>query len=275
MHPSAMATENDVVVQTEEELLVAVENHVSFVIIDGYIPLSQSIELRHHLTMHGQGVISVSDHHRHFEIWDRSQLVIDGDITLTRAEGYEGLGGGIRVVNGTLMMKSGYIYNNEMIRGGGILITQGQVYMYGGTIKQNRADIGGGVYIGGWDAWDVIMFDFSSMLTMRGGEITNNVAAFTGGGLYSTIGIIYLEHGVIANNRASGSGGVFISDVSQYYISSEMRFEGNYPINRHDIESSFPLVEFLLTPTAFHIVALFAIIGIGVLWARVRKSGYE
>jgi len=268
-----MAMENGIVVQTEEELIAAIENYAESIVIDGYIHLSEAVEVRHHLTLHGQGTMTVSGHHRHFEMWGRSQLVIDGDIILTRAEGYEGLGGGIRNVGGTLIIKSGNIYNNEMERGGGVHITEGRLYIYGGTISQNSASIGGGVYIGGWDVFDVLLFNFRSALFMRGGEISNNVAAFTGGGLYSTIANIYLESGVIANNRASGSGGIFISSISQYYVSSEMQFENNYPVNRHDIElSGFRWYELLESPTIFHIIVAFIIIGIGIFLSKRKRN---
>jgi len=267
----ATSDERRVIVRTEDELIAAIDNKIEYIYIDGYIPLSETIVLNHaaNVTLRGQGTITVSGNYRHFARWRGYQLVIDGDIILTRAANYDGLGGGVRVAVGTLVLHQGHIYNNHMRRGGGIELESGRVYiMDGGTVSHNHAEIGGGVYVG--DTWGLFTGSLT-MLTVSGGQIVENVANFSGGGVHNATGILQLESGVIANNHASGHGGVYVSDFTRYDIGHAMRIYENYPINRFE-STGFPWQEFLHTLSVFHILVLLAIIVIGMLLTKIRNS---
>ena len=76
--PPAMAGGNEIVVRTEEELLAAIDNRATLIVIDGVIPLSQSIVIDNSLTLRGQGSLTVSDWHRHFEIETGGHCALDG-----------------------------------------------------------------------------------------------------------------------------------------------------------------------------------------------------
>lgn len=259
-YPTTMAATDGVVVSTEEELLAAIDGEAALIVIDGDIPLSQLVIIRHNLTMRGQGTLTVSDNHRHFAIRGNGHLVLDGDIILTRAPDYDGYGGAVIVFGGTFTFYSGEISGNRTRRGGGIYVESGSAHLNGGIIRQNHAELGGGVYIGRG----------INELTMRSGLIEENTAEFAGGGIFSYMCILNLQGGTIRNNHAAGHGGVYISTGTIYQIGHRMRIDGNTPINRHDA-SAISLYEQLQTPTVIHLLALAAIAGIGMFIAK-RKS---
>jgi len=262
----AMAGGNEVVVRTEEELLTAIDSQAAVVVIDGLIPLSREIVINHHLTLHGQGALTVSDRHRHFVIETDGHLVLDGDIILTRAADYDGYGGALRIRGGVFTLHSGQIYGNRMYRGGGISLDYGHVYLYGGAIRQNRAEVGGGVYIG--STWN---HDSVRILTMRGGVITENTAEFSGGGIYSYLSTLHLEHGTVRDNHAAGHGGVYISATTTHQIGSGMQIEENSPRNRHDLTESSWFAR-LQTLSVFHLLVLSAIAGIGIFVTKRQNK---
>jgi len=262
--PPAMASGNEVVARTEEELLAAIDSQAAVVVIDGLIPLNQEIVINHHLTLRGQGSLTVSDWHRHFVIETDGHLVLDGDIILTRAADYDGYGGAILVWGGVFTLHSGQIYGNRVYRGGGIVLDRGRVYLYGGAIRQNHAELGGGVYIGS-------TFDNERVLTMRGGVIAENTAEFSGGGIYSYMSTLRLEHGAVLDNQAAGHGGVYTCVSTIHQIWPGMRIEGNSPRNRHDLlETSW--FERLQTLSVFHLLVLSAIAGIGIFVTKRRNN---
>jgi len=261
-----MATPSPIIVQTEEELLTAIEHQHPVVIIEGNIPLSQAIIVDQYLTLQGQGTLTVSDRHRHFDVRGRDgHLVLDGDITLTRAEYYYDVGGGIEVWRSNFTLKNGHIYNNRAHFGGGLHIIYGSAYLYGGSITHNHANAGGGVKVGE----SASMF-IEHSLTVNGGAIEGNVAEFSGGGIFSFRGNLQLLRGSIRNNQAAGHGGAYIFS-SLYRFGSGMRIEGNYPPNRHDSQGLLSFAG-LQTLSAVHIIALIAIASVGIVFTKLKSK---
>jgi len=293
-YPPVAAHENEVVVQTENELLTAIENHVQTIVIDGYIPLSDEVIVTRNLTITGQGVLTVSDNHRHFAIEHGSHLVLDGDITLTRAANYIARGGGIVVRRGTFTLYDGQISDNYARWGGGVFLNLGNVNLNGGSVRNNYAMFGGGVYAlgghvtisgtninsnhaergGGIYIGTQLGEQNLPVLTMRGGVISDNFATFTGGGIFSSISNVFLERGVISGNIASGHGGVYICVSTFHQIGSRIQIHDNYPRNRHEPPemSLFErVIELLFSITIIHIIVLFALAGTGVYLSK-RKN---
>lgn len=262
--PTAIAAENEVVVQTEEELLVAIANRTAVIMIDGFIALNQAIVIEHHVTLHGQGTLTVSDWHRHFQVVENGHLVLDGDITLTRAADYDGHGGALLVSGGIFTLRSGQIYGNRLTRGGGILLDYGRVYLYGGSISHNHATLGGGVYIGS-------SVGNERVFTMRGGLIAENTAEFSGGGIFSYMSTVHLERGIIRDNHAAGHGGVYLSTSTSHQIGARMQIEENSPSNRHDA-TELSGFERLQTLTVIHLLILFSIAVIGIIFTKRQNN---
>jgi len=342
--PTTSATTIEVTVRTEEELLSAIDSRTPDIIIDGLIPLNDEIIVEHFVTIRGQGALTVAYNHRHFIIQENGHLVINGDITLTRATDHSGNGGGVHVAqDGIFTLYSGHIYSNYMrigggvrvdsghvyinggtinhnhavfgggvsvdsghiyinggtishnhaergggievrrgtlyindgnikynyaTHGGGISVDFGQLYLYDGSISHNNADLGGGIYIGMRRGTDI-----SATMTMRGGEITENTAVFSGGGIHSYMSFVNLEQGTVQNNQATGHGGAYLSNMTIYHVGSEMLIDQNISANRHDASSQqLSLFEQLQTPSIIHIIALFALAGIALLITNMKKS---
>jgi len=258
-----MATPSAIIVQTEEELLEAIGYLRPVVIIDGNIPLSQDIIVDQDLTLQGQGTLTVFDRHRHFYIKADGHLILDGDITLTRAEHYDDVGGGINVRGGTFTLKNGHIYNNRAHFGGGLYVRNGSVRLYGGSVTHNHAEVGGGVKVGGLE-------DGVHALTIDGSVVEENVAEFSGGGIFSMRGNLHLLRGSVLNNRAVGHGGVYTCVSTWHQIGSEMRIEGNYPPNRHDPQEP-SLIAGVQTLSAVHIIALIVIASVGIVFTKLKS----
>lgn len=125
----------------------------------------------------------------------------------------QGYGGAVYVTGGTANMQGGTIDNNSaQVRGGGLYVTSegdkiGTVNVVDGSITNNiagfkdtsdnlPADVGrgGGVYLEG------------GQFTMTGGEISDNMANYRGGGIFLTKSPT-LTAGTISGNTALDSGG--------------------------------------------------------------------
>lgn len=135
-----------------------------------------------------------------------------GTMTLNSGEirgniGYRG-GGVFASASGTFIMNDGLIIDNEARYGGGIYVQQNDASatINGGQITQNRSQAsdfgGGGLYI------------FRGMITMNGGEISQNSAINDGGGMEigDPAGRFVMNGGVIFGNTAGGTGGAIYSD---------------------------------------------------------------
>ena len=141
-------------------------------------------------------------------------------------------GGGIYVTKGTLNITGGTISGNTATNGGGIYAKAGAVNVSGGCISGNTAaKSGGGLYLGGGThtisggvienneatgdqtATDsgrsgqggggVYVINKNTVLTMSGGEITNNTAN-RGGAVYAYYwGIFNMSDGTISGNSVT------------------------------------------------------------------------
>ena len=108
-------------------------------------------------------------------------------------------GAGVRISAATFIMNDGLITHNTVAttnyKGGGLFLN-GTGTINGGTISYNSAYTGGGIYI----------FSNYGLLTLNGGTISYN-SATAGGGIYSESRASDLICGQITNNQASSSGG--------------------------------------------------------------------
>jgi len=199
-----------VTVRTENDLITAIEEELPVIFIEGLIPLHQTIFIHHHVTMQGNATLTVADNHRHFRVNAGGHLILDGDITLTRAVDYNGFGGGINVNNGIFTFYSGHIYNNRNSGpGGGLNIHSGRTYLNGGTISHNHAHNGGGINISLSNA----------TLNMYSGYIHDNHATHNGGGINILYGNMYFINGKIKNNTALFGGGIYLGGILRRYYS--------------------------------------------------------
>lgn len=201
------SAEEQVVVTDENSLREAIAGSSATIIVDNVILLGDVIEIDSPVTLSGSGALKVSDNHRHFHILEDGKLILEGTLTLTRADGYTGVGGGVRV-EGVLEMNGGEISGNYAeawpttgdqdfgmkSSGGGVSVhLSGTFSMNDGSIRNNVAASGGGVNVGG-------------SFFMNGGSIVDNVA-YRGGGVFLWFGEFHLNDGVIGYNRAYWFGG--------------------------------------------------------------------
>ncbi len=154
--------------------------------------------------------------------------------TITENYANSGYGGGVLVLeNGTFVMEDGAITNNTAAHGAGVT-AYGVFTMNGGTISGNEVSSssvsGGGVLVYGNSSIEGYQF------TMTGGEISENKATQTGGGICladtSGYGVKALISGgtVKGNTVTSGNGyggGIHIQANSSLTISGDAEISGN------------------------------------------------
>jgi len=130
-------------------------------------------------------------------------IIINGNISSNHAK-YTG--GGIES-EGNLVIKNANISNNSAEKeGGGIVVRSGTFLMENGIISDNKCGDehnGGGVNV-----WENAEFN------MHGGEIINNKAGYSGGGIFNQ-GRLVIRNGKISNNYAEIGGGIYIDSFSQ------------------------------------------------------------
>jgi len=236
----------EVIVTSESELRAAIERGDKSIVVNDTIHLESVIVIETNVTINGSGTITVADRDRHFVVVEEGELTLQGDVVLTRMEGYTGNGGGILVFGGILIMRGGHITGNDWwiapedggldlfsistwesfiydgAFGGGVLVYNGGVFrLYDGVISQNTAIYGGGVFTSG----GLHAESLGSRLTMYGGYIQDNHAEL-GGGVYTsgeyyiggaTVGVIngfQMYGGEISNNTARLIGGGVYQDFS-------------------------------------------------------------
>ena len=217
----------EVVVTDEEDLRDAIFHGAGLIIVDDVIHIQDVIEINTFVTITGSGAIKVSDHHRHFQINSSGILTLEGELTLTREQEYNGYGGGIEVA-GTLHMNGGNIVGNSGISGfcgrvqdsSGVSVTEeGSFYMNGGLISNNTGNWGGGVSVAS-----------GSSFHMNGGAIGDN-AGNRGGGVFVVGGSsFHMNGGTIRNNTSNLGGGVFMGRGSSMTL-----FGGEIRDNRADV----------------------------------------
>ncbi|MEZ4594717.1 MAG: Calx-beta domain-containing protein [Chloroflexota bacterium] len=142
--------------------------------------------------------------------------------------------GGVHLTAGTMTLNSGEIRGNKGYRGGGVFASSsGSFIMNDGLIIENEAAYGGGIYVQQSDATATInggqitqnrslasdfggggFYIFRGMITMNGGELSQNSANHDGGGMEigDASGRFVMNGGVIFGNTAVGTGGAIYSD---------------------------------------------------------------
>jgi hypothetical protein len=136
-----------------------------------------------------------------------SLILAGGNIINNTAQGLLGeAGGGVYIWNSSFTMLSGEISGNTAVddNGGGILMRDSTFAMTEGLIQDNT---GSGIYA------------ISSTITMRGGTIQNNRAAYNAGGIAVASGTFTMTSGsIIGNTAVNDGGGVYIFQ-SRYVLS--------------------------------------------------------
>lgn len=295
-----MAAGDPIIVTNEQELQEALIQSEEIVVVDEVIHIENVIEIDVSVTLLGTGTITVAGNHRHFRVSQYGELTLKGDITITLAEGYEGPGGGILVVNGgTLRMYGGEITGNRTTfgrddLGGGVKISGGVFHFNEGRIHGNTAGIGGGIglscgflrlstliihngeidnnhaLINGGGVGDERSLLAGSAVMMYGGRIRNNHADFSGGGLFLENSIGRLMGGEISSNTASGHGGVTgFSFMNRITISDHIRIVDNYPPSPHDSDLPFSFAWFI-TPDGYRYFGVL-IVAILATWFTSRR----
>ena len=303
--PVAIASDTTIIT-TESELRYAVQqpHHDQTLIVDGVVNITDYIPIRSRITIGGSGTITVSDAHRHFHVGHNGELTLTGEVTLTRAADYSGLGGGIAVNGGVLNINGGAIVNNHAISGaggwvhysgGGIFVfNNGLVTMRNGRISDNTAQHGGGLAVanaqftmsggiidnnhatisgGGVSLMPDDTYGFFCTFHMYGGQISNNSAAFNGGGIYSFWGSLRLQNGEISSNTASGHGGIFITTYTILRTGANIRIINNSPINAHDTQPTF--FAWFITPDIYRFVAVFVLAIIGTVYTLKKQPATD
>ena len=272
------------------------------IVVEGIIPIEETIEINHSVTLWGTGTITVAGDFRHFTVLEGGRLSIGDDLTLTQAETYEGAGGGITVRFGTLRMNGGEIKGNIAPEGrnglgGGVLVYYGTFYFNGGSIYGNKATFGGGIALRGWsvlliDGGEIVnnhaFVDGGGIATgsshptltdlanvrMYSGSIRENVAEFAGGGIFTESAFLKLLGGEIYSNTASGHGGIITTGFGdRVLIGENMRIFNNYPPSFYDTQEGFNLIWFI-HPDGYRFAGLLLIAIIGTWFtykSRKRK----
>lgn len=139
-------------------------------------------------------------------VGQNGEVTIAANSTVTISGNKATNGGGVYVIDGTLSMSGGEIYNNAATdSGGGVYVYGdtdfGTLSMAGGTIGKdgspNTASNGGGIAVNG----------STGMVFIDGGNVSYNEAATNGGGIYLFDGEVMLTKGNVSNNKATNSGG--------------------------------------------------------------------
>lgn len=165
-------------------------------------------------------------------IWENSVTTIQGTTVSENQTPYSG--GGILIYKAAISLTDGQCSNNTAgENGGGIYATSGagitmsggnitgnfarnngggmyvlyssRLKMTGGTISSNKADYGGGFYHDGTDA------------VISKGEIANNTARLSGGGIYASGTVQTGSGAVIESNRAEqkNGGGIYVAEKKE------------------------------------------------------------
>lgn len=162
-------------------------------------------------------------------------------------EATTGNGGGINISNGTFTMKGGIIRGNNVQTGthggGGVAVSSGTFEMYKGEIYENTSGAGSGVLITSSTQAKFIMYDGlihdniqnytgtyggggvyvdTGEFTMNGGNIYNNLADNTGGGVRVTVGGKFTMDGdkasIAGNHTKVDGGGVYIHNGGTFIL---------------------------------------------------------
>jgi len=125
----------------------------------------------------------------------------------------EANGGGVTVVEGgTFIMENGIISDNKCgddYAGGGVNVFENAEFiMHGGEITNNKAGWGGGIFSQG-------------SLVIKNGNIINNHAEESAGGIGVGKGTFIMENGIISNNKCGdeyAGGGINVLENAEFIM---------------------------------------------------------
>ncbi len=134
---------------------------------------------------------------------------------------------------GDLSISNLILINGKAERGAAVKVENGKFSMYGGKMEKNFATYGGGIYVEG----------NNSHLTIRGGEIIQNIAPITSsGGVYiQSCKKFVMADTVIKDNK---NGGLFLHDASSFEMKGNIKIGGgsqNNTIYMNDINDKIVL----------------------------------
>ncbi len=176
-----------------------------------------------HLILTGAGssstIIDGNATDRIFDVFPGATLEVSG-VTIqngqTESGGIDDLrrgGGGIKNVNGTLLISSSTITGNTANIGGGGIFSRGysqtaQTMVLSSTISGNSASRGGGIYSVAYENGATVQ------TTVQNSTISGNTTSFSGGGIYNkayqtgSTAVLTVTNSLVTGNQvASGSGG--------------------------------------------------------------------
>ncbi|MEM9775672.1 MAG: choice-of-anchor Q domain-containing protein, partial [Chloroflexota bacterium] len=130
-----------------------------------------------------------------------SQSYIHGNITPNLSP-FGGRGGGIYNDGGTFTVTESLISNNEGAFGAGSYAKNGTLTLVNTDIEDHNAFIGGGLYV-----------DFSSNVSIQGGNISDNSAGHSGGGIIN-YGTLDIDSVSFDNNFGNNGGGAIFNHLT-------------------------------------------------------------
>lgn len=110
-------------------------------------------------------------------------------------EGVDGWGGAI-LNQGTLVITSCTLDDNNAVEGGSIYNTDGTLVINNSTLSDNSAREGGAIY------------GFGGTVRLQNCTVSNNDASGVGGGVYNYSGLMVLDSCTLEDNSAGGGGGI-------------------------------------------------------------------
>lgn len=115
-----------------------------------------------------------------------------------------GNGGGI-YAEGPLDVSNAEVVDNVALFEGGGIYASGSVNLNGGLISKNQAANGAGLYTAG-----------TELVTLAGGNITDNVATTSGGGAYLTSSVLMSGVKLENNKAATNGGGAYVTGAVEF-----------------------------------------------------------
>jgi len=154
-------------------------------------------------------------------------VVGGGTFTMTGGEiygnnGMAGAGGAMRVEDGAVEITGGEIRNNVTMARGGAVFVLGGSFTFGGTASMTGNRTTSATYGDG----SAIASQGNASVTISGGNISNNTAAYQGGAIYMDGGDFTMSGGVISDNGAKYLGGVYLQNINKFVMSGG-RISGN------------------------------------------------
>lgn len=173
-----------------------------------------------------------------------SNGIIRNNLTYTESDYYGGAGIFINAKSeaqsngvGRLTITGGTLTGNKTNAHGGAVYSKGIFNMLGGLITENiPSDWDGNenTYAKNTHGSGVYTLDATSVFTMTGGTISNNVSASGGGIMIWNNSTVIMKGGTISGNRALGTGGLG-NGGAVYVQKGTFKFEGGELINNRSV----------------------------------------